>query len=197
MLLLPPLLSPALPELDVRLFYALYGGASGDSGVLTGLALVLSAIGGGWAMLALIPLCLVERSRAVALSLTAVLAASGAAVFILKHLFVRDRPCVGLPAVHALCVAPTDPSFPSGHACGSFTVAAFVLVTIGAWGSAWPAAGRAALRVVLVVAALGIAWSRVYLGVHFPGDVAGGAILGAAAGAAGGSLYLRRFARQS
>ena len=33
---------------------------------------------------------------------------------------------------------------------------------------------RGALTVVLVTFAVSIAWSRVYLGVHFPGDVTGG-----------------------
>jgi undecaprenyl-diphosphatase len=167
----------------------MYGG---DDGKLTILALILSAIGSGWAMLVLIPMYrLSRRLRPFTLSLTAAIGVSAAAVFVLKLALGRPRPCVALSGVRALCAMPTDPSFPSGHACGAFTIAAFLLV---AGGAECAPLGRASVRVALVCTALGIAWSRVYLGVHFPIDVAAGALLGASMGAVGGALYRRRFA---
>lgn len=182
-------MGPSLAALDVRTFFRLYGAGGG---AFTGLALVLSAVGSGWTTLGLLPLYGVARWRRFAAALTAVVVASASAVFLLKQLFGRARPCSLLPGVHALCAAPTNPSFPSGHACGSFTLAVFVvLVLYGRGGGAIPPLARGALAALLLSFAAGVAWSRVYLGVHFPADVAAGAALGAVSGAIGGWLYLR------
>jgi undecaprenyl-diphosphatase len=80
----------------------------------------------------------------------------------------RARPFVDHPSqAHLLVTRSTDPSFPSDHATGAFAIAVAIWLydrTIGA--------------VFLVFAAL-IAFARVYVGVHYPGDVLGGAVLGA------------------
>jgi undecaprenyl-diphosphatase len=181
-------------DLDAQLFQQLYNAWGGR---LTGVALFLSAIGGGWAMLGLVPMLASARFRRVAVSLGLTVGTSALVVVALKQAFARPRPCVSLAGVHALCSAPTDPSFPSGHACGTFTFATFLLTLL--WAREPPfvlekAQGRRLLTVGLLALAAAIAWSRVYLGVHFPGDVVSGALLGAAAGAAGARLYLRRAA---
>ena len=178
-------------DLDSQLFQQLYNAWGGK---LTGVALFLSALGGGWAMLGLVPMLASARLRSVAVSLALTVGTSALLVVAFKHAFARPRPCVSLPGVHALCTAPTDPSFPSGHACGSFTVAAFLLTLLAA--SKPPsvfekAPDRRPIAVGLLALATAIAWSRVYLGVHFPGDVVSGAVLGVAAGAAGARLHLR------
>ena len=81
----------------------------------------------------------------------------------------RARPFVDHPSqAHLLVTRSTDPSFPSDHATGAFAIAVAIWLydrTIGA--------------LFLFFAAL-IAFARVYVGVHYPGDVLGGAILGAA-----------------
>ncbi len=89
---------------------------------------------------------------------------------LLKPLVGRVRPPRDGLGLTALVRVPTDPSFPSGHATQAFAVAVCL--------------GRLAPRLrtpALVVAAL-IALSRVYLGVHFPGDVLAGALLGSLIG---------------
>jgi len=179
-------MSLALPG-DVDLFRLVYGGPDGPFAAVCN---VLYVIGGGWATTALVPLAMWPPSRRFALSLGAAVATQAAAVWALKLAFGRVRPWVrlGLPPPIG---APHDGSFPSGHAAGSFCVAAFVVLALPV---AWPQSpGR--LRIVavtlFVIAAL-VALSRVYLGAHFPGDVLGGALLGSLVGVGAGSLYVVR-----
>lgn len=80
-----------------------------------------------------------------------------------KAVFQRERPDLWLS------IAPEHTfSFPSGHAMGSATLAAAVVLLCwhGAWR--WPA---------LLAGVAFVAWvgaSRVYLGVHFPSDILAG-----------------------
>lgn len=153
-------------------------------------AAVLSAIGGGWGALVVLPLFASARHRLMARALAYVLTVDAVVVYGLKNLVGRLRPCACLPDVHALVFgAPTDYSFPSGHSAGSFCFATFLAVVLVRSGTAsWPRLGGAALLLLL---ALGVALSRIALGVHFPGDVLAGAALGATLGGLGGVLHLR------
>lgn len=154
-------------------------------------AAVLSAIGGGWGALFVLPMFATARYRLMARALAYVLVLDAITVYGLKNLVARVRPCGCLPEVHALVFGtPTDYSFPSGHSAGSFAFAVFfavVLVRGGERASALRIGGAGAL----VLLALGVGLSRIALGVHFPGDVLAGAILGSTIGGVGASLYLR------
>ena len=82
----------------------------------------------------------------------------------LKYVFLRPRPFMTLTGVHLLANA-TNYSFPSGH-----TTEAFIgCIIIG------KKYGNLLLFILLAVL---IAFSRVYIGVHYPGDVLAGAMLG-------------------
>jgi undecaprenyl-diphosphatase len=178
-------------DLDLRAFLALYGGTSG---ALAPEMLALTQIGGGWAILALIPLLGHPRTRRFAAALALCIAVQAALVWALKMCIGRVRPWValGLPPPFG---APHDGSFPSGHAAGSLCVAAFVALSLPVL---WPDSrwyGRVVSVLALFVAAL-VALSRVYLGAHFPSDVLGGALFGGLVGVVGGALYASQAKRR-
>jgi len=84
----------------------------------------------------------------------------------LKALVARPRPFLHFTDARLLVALPHSFSFPSGHASTSFATAAAIFLKHKRVGGC-----------ALVLAAL-IAFSRVYVGVHYPGDVLAGAVLG-------------------
>ncbi len=97
----------------------------------------------------------------------------------IKDLTTRDRPCVELPAmgyyVHTVrdkCIQHWG--FVSSHAANTFALATFVVLMFGRRKKyvAQAMFGYAALN----------SYSRIYLGLHYPGDVIFGALLGVAMG---------------
>jgi 4-amino-4-deoxy-L-arabinose transferase-like glycosyltransferase/membrane-associated phospholipid phosphatase len=94
----------------------------------------------------------------------------------MKNAVGRDRPFLALHDVHLLVGGTSSKSMPSGHAANWFaaTMVAFIYYR------------RSAL--VMLPLALLVSFSRIYNGVHYPGDVLAGAALGA--GFAVASLWL-------
>lgn len=78
----------------------------------------------------------------------------------------QPRPFV-LHVVHQLIPHNADASFPSDHSTLAFSLAFSLLFTNRKWGI-----------VALVLACL-TGFARVYVGVHYPGDIAGSAALAA------------------
>ncbi len=87
---------------------------------------------------------------------------------LLKLWVERDRPPLTRPVPEPLLEAPSTFSFPSGHATVAFACATVLALAVPRLR--WWLYGLAAL----------IAFSRVYVGVHYPGDVLVGALLGVA-----------------
>ena len=175
-----------LENLDHRIFMLVYGGDA--QGGVPMLMVGLTMIGSGWSILAFLPMLTVPRMRRFAAYLCGTLIANAPVVYFVKMLVRRPRPFVTIHHVLPLFGGPTDFSFPSGHAAGSFCFSVFVATVLLArkprrWRDVLAAAG------VMAVAA-GIAVSRVYLGVHFPGDVTAGALIGGAIGYVGARAYL-------
>lgn len=92
--------------------------------------------------------------------------------FIVKPLFLRERPYMLNPEFLLLIPEPSGTSFPSSHTSTSFASA---LQFFGVNKKA----GIAALIFAAVVA-----FTRLYLYVHFPTDILGGIILGVCMGLA-------------
>lgn len=92
---------------------------------------------------------------------------------ILKPLVQRIRPCFALDHVRLLISQPHSYSFASSHAANSAAVATVT----------WIFFHRGVLverlfTGTMILLALAISFSRVYVGVHYPGDVLAGMVIG-------------------
>src|SRR5687767_10849248 len=154
-----------LESIDLWLLRAVYAGESGRAWL--DVVLLMTFLGSGWMLLGLFPVFFVRTLRLRAATLLLTLVLTSGIVASAKALGGRVRPCHALDWVRTLPIElPTDPSFPSGHAAGSFAFAAFIFASNRRAG-----VGLAAL-------AAAIAFSRVALGVHYPSDVVAGALVG-------------------
>jgi undecaprenyl-diphosphatase len=90
---------------------------------------------------------------------------------VLKPSFDRLRPCYLEPEATRLVVEScgSDLGFPSNHAANAMAAAVAGALT-------WR---RRRLNIFLFGTASLVGLSRIYLGVHFPGDVLGGFVVGA------------------
>jgi undecaprenyl-diphosphatase len=116
-----------------------------------------------------LPLLLGGAIAGVAERALITLVASHLVVQLVKRTVGRPRPSRALVRT-ALVAEPDRFSFPSGHATAAMSVA-FV------YASAYPSL---ALPLVALAGAVGI--SRVFLGVHYPGDVLIGQLLAVVTG---------------
>jgi len=106
-------------------------------------------------------------------ALSAFVAALGALAIVqlIDRLWDRPRPFAAHPAtVHLLAAHALDASFPSDHVTAACAIAVVLL------------AYHRRLGVVALLFAALLAYARVYIGVHYPGDVLGGALLGTLGG---------------
>ena len=165
-------------ELDQALFLLVYRPT--PNAVWLTIMNVISIVGGGNALFAIVPFVLVKRARTTVLRLLLAIVITAAVVYAVKHTVRRPRPTACVDGVCALGHGkPTDPSFPSGHAAGSSCFVGFFADRRRPWRT-----------LGLASAAFCIGLSRVVLGAHFPIDVTTGFAVGATIGA----LTARKFA---
>ena len=101
------------------------------------------------------------------------LASDQASVQLFKNVFERLRPCHNPDIntmIHITGSCGAKYGFVSSHAANSFALAVFV-------GLLLRHHYRYIMTGMLLWAAL-VSYSRIYVGVHYPGDILGGAILG-------------------
>src|SRR5699024_6648666 len=97
---------------------------------------------------------------------------------VLKPLVDRLRPSHNPDLLELIHLSKAGPggmySFVSGHATNCFALFIFLSLILNAklkWS-----------KYVLLIWALLVSYSRIYVGVHYPGDVLGGALLGSLIG---------------
>lgn len=95
------------------------------------------------------------------------------ATLALKYSINRDRPFLTYPDIKNK-VNEGSPSFPSGHTSSAFATATILSLNYPKWYVIVPSYLWAGT----------VGYSRMYLGVHYPGDVLGGIVTGA------GSAYM-------
>lgn len=127
---------------------------------------VLGNAGWFWVMLAII-LIIPRKTRKIGLTaLLSMFVCFLVTNVVLKNRIARPRPYVTVSNIYPLIPKPREYSFPSGHACVSFA-SAFIYYRM---------MPRKYGILAVVLAGL-IAFSRLYLGVHYPGDVLGGILV--------------------
>lgn len=164
----------SMSALDTRLFFWLSRPV--ESRLVMRLSLVASWTGNG----PLYPLLAASLFLVGSEFAGAFLAAAGIGFLIerpiywtVKNLVKRDRPFRVLENVCKRIEPPDRFSFPSGHTAAAFLVA----TTLSSFDLS--------LAIPALLWAMSVGFSRVYLRVHFPGDVMAGAVLGISSALAG------------
>ncbi len=148
---------------DPELFRSLNGAHSPASDALW---LGITVIGDGLVLGILLGACLIWNPRVTALGLT-LLILSSLFVHVCKAAFPSLRPPELLDSVHVVGPVLRSGSFPSGHAAAGMATALAI--------AHYLPTGILSVAVLTGGALIGI--SRVFVGVHFPGDVIAGIII--------------------
>ena len=156
--------TPALDRILPRLSWA-----GNHSGIWIACAGALAAFGGA------------SGRRAALRGYGSIAVTSGLVNLGVKRAVRRPRPELQLvPEARRMRRQPVTTSFPSGHAASATAFATGVAVE------------RPGVGLALAPLAAAVAYSRVYVGVHYPGDVGAGAVIGIAV-----AVGLRQVGRSS
>ena len=111
-----------------------------------------------------------KTRRTVALPVSAAVSLSALVNIVLKNLFARERPDI------LRLISETSYSFPSGHAM--ISAALYTMLIIMIFRFVKSKRRRLALSAPCALLAVAIGFIRIYLGVHYAGDILGGWLIG-------------------
>lgn len=112
--------------------------------------------------------------KKVAIIALAALLFSDAIAFVLKHMVHETRPFMSLDNVRLLVREDDLNSFPSGHTTSTVAIVTALILNMKELSKKH----YLILDIALVIFAVLIGFSRMYVGVHYPGDVLAGAVIG-------------------
>ncbi len=116
-------------------------------------------------------LFLIPKSRrTIALPVSVCVLSTATLNILIKHLFARERPDI------LRLVNETSYSFPSGHAMINASLYMLLILLIFKFIQSVPL--KLILSTLCLAMIIFIGYSRLYLGVHFAGDILGGYLLG-------------------
>lgn len=163
----------ALQAADITLFRCINGDCAHR--LLDPVMALATQLGLGTVQIALLVLLHTfggPTGRRVALICLLAFLVSGVAAQILKYSVNRFRPVLVVEDCRLVGELLRFQSFPSGHTTTSFAIAVVAGVHYRRW----------AMPLLILAGLVGL--SRIYTGVHFPGDVVAGALVGIASGIA-------------
>lgn len=176
-------------DINVELFY--FFNHAFQNPVLDSVMPVFTHFGGfRFLVLVLIALVLYARiSRRETLKKVAIITLiaflfSDLITFALKHFIHEARPFMVLDNVHLLITEDDLNSFPSGHTTSTIAVVTTLILNM----KELTKNHYLIVDVALVLFAVLIPFSRMYVGVHYPGDVLAGLIVGLC-----GALFINHF----
>jgi undecaprenyl-diphosphatase len=176
-------------DINVELFY--FFNHAFQNPILDSLMPIFTHFGGfRFLVLVLIALVLYARiSRRETLKKVAIITLiaflfSDLITFALKHFIHEARPFMVLDNVHLLITEDDLNSFPSGHTTSTIAVVTTLILNM----KELTKNHYLIVDVALVLFAVLIPFSRMYVGVHYPGDVLAGLIVGLC-----GALFINHF----
>lgn len=142
------------------------------SPVLTGIVKGITHLGDPAVVIAFCLLLFVpsKARRTIALPVSITVIISGILNIVLKSLFKRERPDI------LRLINETSYSFPSGHAMINASLYTMLILLIFLFIKNRPC--KIGLSAVCIALTTAIGFSRVYLGVHYAGDILGGWLIG-------------------
>lgn len=142
------------------------------SPLLTGFMKAVTHLGDSAVVIAfgLFLFVLPQSRKTIAFPVSGAIILSGVLNFILKNIFARERPDL------LRLINETGYSFPSGHAMINASLYTMLILMILKFIKEPPK--RLLLALLCAALAVTIGLSRIYLGVHYAGDVIGGWLIG-------------------